>query len=312
MAFPDTEFSFIASGLDGAEDTPASPSPRLDLPVMCLSANKDPFDDNRPTGAPHHRKRREAFDQVFAQVQSILQRQHRTFLFMIVFVGFSARLVRFDRSSVFATKLFKLDDSDFLVDFLARYTQLSPEDRGYDTSAQYIDPVARDSGSLAEKMRRCLQDAKARKEEDHIIALWEASLDERWPWGKLRVPDELTNKDRWFLVGKPSFQGPGVLGLGTRCYIAVASELFDCGEREEALDTKFVYLKDCWRVLAGGAAPMDNLQEGIPLRKLNDAHIKDVPTLVTHGDIEGQSTKAPVARAGFLANNKHKCYFKTH
>ena len=257
---------------------------------MCLSASKDPFDDNRPTGAPHDRKRREAFDQVLAQVQSILQRQHRTFLFMVIFVGSSARLVRFDRSSVFATRLFKLDDNDFVIDFFARYIHLSPENRGYDSSAQYINPVARDSGSFAEKMRGCLQDAKARKEEDHIIALWEASLDERWPWWKLRVPDELTNQDRWYVVGKPSFKAHGVLGRCTRGYVAV--EVID-GE----LDEKFVYLKDTWRVVV--TDPLDESaylrKEGATLHDLNLAKAKNVPTLVCHGDLLAQHTRAPAS-----------------
>ena len=306
MAFPDTEFSFIASGLDGAEDsTPTSPWSRIDLPVMCLCTNKDPFDDNLPTGAPRDRKRREVFDQVLAQVQPILQRQHRTFLFMVVFVGSSARLVRFDRSLIFETTLFKLDDSDFLVDFLARHIQLSPEDRGYDTSAQYIEPVARDSGSLSEKMRRCLQDAKTRKEEDHIVTLWEASLDERWPWWKLRVPDELTNQDRWYVVGKPSFKAHGVLGRGTRGYVAV--ELID-GE----LDGKFVYLKDTWRTIV--TDPLDEAvylrKEGETLKRINEANVAHVPTLVAHGDIQGQETQVP--KDSQKVNDKRKHRVKKH
>ena len=272
---------------------------------MCLSANKDPFDDNSPTGAPGHRKRREAFDQVFAQVQPILQRQQRTFLFMVIFIGFSARLVRFDRSSIFATRLFKLDDSDFLIDFLVRYTQRSPEDRGHDTIAQYIDPAVRDSGSLAEKMRRCLQDAKTRKEEDHIIALWETSLDERWPWWKLCVPDELTNQDRWYVVGKPSFKAHGVLGRCTRGYVAV--EVID-GE----LDGKFVYLKDTWRAVA--TDPLDEAaylrKEGETLKRINEANVAHVPTLVAHGDIQGQETQVP--KDSQKVNDKRKHRVKKH
>ncbi|KAM5542950.1 hypothetical protein V8D89_003334 [Ganoderma adspersum] len=291
LAFPDTEFTFLPSGpADSAEDTPTPSWSRVDLPVMCQPANKDPFDDNRPTGAPRDRKRREAFDQVFAQVQPILHQQQRTFLFMIVFVGLSARLVHFHRSSIFVTKRFELDDSNFLIDFLARYTHRSPEDRGYDTSAQYIDPVARDSESLAEKMRRCLQDAKTRKEEDHIVALWEASLDERWPWWKLRVSDELTNQDRWYVVGKPSFKAHGVFGRGTRGYVAV--ELID-GE----LDGKFVYLKDTWRAVV--TDPLDEAaylrKEGATLHDLNLARAKNVPTLVCHGDLLAQHTRAPAS-----------------
>ncbi|PIL33432.1 hypothetical protein GSI_04054 [Ganoderma sinense ZZ0214-1] len=254
IAFPDTEFTFLPFAPNDVEDNSARTLPRfrVDLPLMCESANQDPFDDNLPTGAPRDRQRRAAFDQVFAQVEHILHHQYRTFLFMVIFVGLSARLVRFDRSSVFVTRLFDITGSDVLIDFLGRYTHLFPEDRGYDTTARYIDPAARDPCSLAEKMRRCLQDAKARKDEDYIIEMWDVSLDERWPWWKLR------------------------------------------------------YLKDTWRAVV--TDPLDEAsyirKEGATLHDLNVAKTNNVPTLVCHGDLLGQHTRAPATWAERLPGFK--------
>ncbi|PIL33442.1 hypothetical protein GSI_04064 [Ganoderma sinense ZZ0214-1] len=311
IAFPDTEFTFLPFAPNDVEDNSARTLPRfrVDLPLMCESANQDPFDDNLPTGAPRDRQRRAAFDQVFAQVEHILHHQYRTFLFMVIFVGLSARLVRFDRSSVFVTRRFDITGSDVLIDFLARYTHLFPEDRGHDTTARYIDPTARDSSFLADKMRRYLQDAKTRKEEDYVIEMWGASLDERWPWWKLRVSDELTKKDRWFVVGKPSFQAHGILSRGTRCYVAV--ELLTDADENETLAKHFVYLKDCWRVAVDTTDDdSEGIQkEGKTLRRLNEAKVAHVPTLVAHGDIQGLATQAPDV---LKVHEKHRRRMKSY
>ena len=298
----------------------------IDLPAEC-KLEDDPFEDGVDTGRPYSDKRRDASGQALSYIELTFHHQHRTFVFMLIFIGLNCRLLRVDRSGLFVTKRFDITKTTFLVEFLWRYTKLSPEGRGYDTTAEYIDPS---EDPLAGMMKKRLEDVEKALEaqtglgegdggmggegqgrvEEHVVKLWKDALDEKWPWWKLRISDEVTKKDRWFLVGKPSFQAPGVRGRGTRCYIAI--ELFERGEGGPELDTKFVHLKDCWRVFAGGASgpPIDIQKEGITLKKLNEAHIEHVPTLVVHGDIEDHLTQAPAAWA--QVNDKHKCRLKTH
>ncbi|KAI1785195.1 hypothetical protein LXA43DRAFT_149942 [Ganoderma leucocontextum] len=297
----------------------------LDLPAEC-KLEDDPFEDSVDTGRPHSDKRRDASGQALSYVELVYHHQHRAFVFMLIFVGVHCRLVRVDRSGLFVTKRFNITETEFLVEFLWRYTQLSPEDRGYDTTAEYINPLSQGRKSLAKMMKKRLLevetawkgkdgdeevlDEDGERVEKHVVKLWKDSLDDKWPWWKLCVPDEVTGQDRWFLTGKPSFQAPGVRGRGTRCYIAI--ELFIRDGDVLELDTKFVYLKDCWRVFVDGAPDQttDIRKEGDTLKKLNDAQIEHVPTLVAHGDIKGQRTSAP--QAWKKVNDKHKCRLKTH
>ncbi|PIL33441.1 hypothetical protein GSI_04063 [Ganoderma sinense ZZ0214-1] len=299
----------------------------IDLPAEC-KLEDDPFEDGVDTGRPSSDKRRDASGQAMSYIELTFHHQNRTFVFMLIFIGLNCRLLRVDRSGLFVTKRFNITNTDFLVEFLRRYVKLSPEARGIDTTAERIDPSGSVlAGMMKERLaevEKTLEEQKALESgegnapdevgnkdrvEEHIVELWRKALNEKWPWWKLRVPDEVTEKDRWFLVGKPSFQAPGIRGRGTRCYIAV--ELLE-REHQWELDTKFVYLKDCWRVLDGGAdgPAMDIRQEGITLQKLNDAQVEHVPTLVAHGDIKDQTTQAPAAWK--KVNDKHKCRLKTH
>ena len=216
-----------------------------------------------------------------------------------------------DRSGPFVTKRFNVTNTDYLVEFLWRYTQLSPEDRGYDTTAEYINPSPNVRDPLAKMMNKRLSEVKkAGNEEEHVVELWKDAFNKKWPWWKLCIPDEVTGKDRWFLVGRPSFQAPGVRGRGTRCYIAVEVLKRD---KKTVLDTKFVHLKDCWRVLADDASDpdLDIRKEGDTLKKLNVANVERVPTLFAHGDIKGQDTSAS-PKAWKTVNDKFRCRLKTH
>nr|VWO95307.1 Uncharacterized protein [Ganoderma boninense] len=300
----------------------------IDLLAQC-NLEVDPFEDGVGTGRSSRHKRRDASGQILSTVELTFDHQHRTFIFMLIFIGLDCRILRMDRLSLFVTKQFNITTTSFLVQFLRRYVKLSPEARGYDTTAQRIFPGSTLSGMMKERLsdvEKMLEEQKdlesgegdARllgigerdRVEEHVVELWRNALDEKWPWWKLCVPDQATEKDRWFLVGKPSSpKPPGVRGRGTRCYIAV--ELFE-SHGEQVLDTKFVHLKDCWRVLDRGAdgPAMDIRQEGLTLQKLNGAHVKHVPTLVAHGDINEQSTQTPAA--GKSVENQRKHHLKTY
>ena len=133
--------------------------------------------------------------------------------------------------------------------------------------------------------------------QEHARRLFKASLgslSERW---KLKVGDGPSA--RYFLTGDPHFIASGLAGRGTRGYVAL-----DCDD----LNGPFVFLKDCWRVVADRIKP-----EGETLEILNDPTTGDVdgiPTLVCHGDVEDQVTDSQN-----VWKEQHpgaKCPLKTH
>ena len=79
----------------------------------------------------------------------------------------------------------------------------------------------------------------------------------------------LTVGERDYLVGKHIVMGSGMVGRGTRGYVAL-----------EWHTQRFVFLKDCWRVCHEDFEP-----EGAILSKLNANGIPNVPTVVVYGDL---------------------------
>ena len=73
----------------------------------------------------------------------------------------------------------------------------------------------------------------------------------------------------YYLVGRPFFRTPSVVGRGTRVFVAL-----DCETRG------FVCLKDTWRANHAGIE-----LEGDIFLKLNEKGVSNIPTLVSHGDV---------------------------
>ncbi|RPD53794.1 hypothetical protein L227DRAFT_378842 [Lentinus tigrinus ALCF2SS1-6] len=80
---------------------------------------------------------------------------------------------------------------------------------------------------------------------------------------------ELTVDGRKYLVGQHIFLGFGLVGRGTRGYVALDWET-----------QRFVFLKDSWRPYYPGVE-----QEGEILSKLNEKKVRNVPTLIGYGDV---------------------------
>ncbi|KAI0688433.1 hypothetical protein C8T65DRAFT_746599 [Cerioporus squamosus] len=101
-----------------------------------------------------------------------------------------------------------------------------------------------------------------------------ASLQEDSPRYRVAVPTDREGRFKFFLIGTPIFEAPGMLGRGTRGYIAVDVET-----------KRFVWLKDTWR------SYYVNVQaEGTILETLHAAHVSRIPTLLCAGDL-GQETQ---------------------
>lgn len=318
---------------------------RVDLPIECKTheVEQDPFDDRCIDGEPDAKKRKEALGQILAYAELIFKHQQRQFLFMVLFLGTSARIVRIDRSGLFATDKFNYRTEGWkLTAFLHRYIRLSREHRGYDPTAKRLETTH----PLAKKMQQ-LSEATAQKDPDnHVQQLFAQSLDQRWPWWELQVtvhtkkavqpdgsseaegegedpaPSQPKPEIRKYVVGRPHFQAPGVVGRGTRGYVAVAVDrdgnLIDAdghrllGKRgkllSEDVSSCFVYLKDAWRVDHEGIE-----QEGRVLEMLEEKEVPFVPHLLCDGDIPGQVTLSQQVWCDMNRDiDPSECPLKTH
>lgn len=242
----------------------------LEIPMECKlhMREDDPFEDDSPDHEPTVDSRKDTFGQILSYAEFVFQYQHRTFFFMIIFLGEYARIIRFDRSSIFATTKFNYKTETWkLTEFLSRYAQLSSVERGHDCTATRIRPGT----SLYTKMEK----KGAVESDDNAQQLFSRSLDPKWPWWQLEIPAG-GGRSRRFLVGKPHFIAPGVAGRGTRGYVALPVD------GKGKVGEKFVYLKDAWRVDHPGIE-----QEGSILKELKKKKVRYVPTLVCHGDLPG-------------------------
>ncbi|EJF59438.1 hypothetical protein DICSQDRAFT_181948 [Dichomitus squalens LYAD-421 SS1] len=105
---------------------------------------------------------------------------------------------------------------------------------------------------------------------EYVRTLFHESVSKGWPRYKVTVDG------RVYLIGKPITDPSGLIGRGTRGYVAVEWET-----------QRFVFLKDAWR-----PHYVDLEYEGEMLEKLNKAKVSYVPTLVCHGRVGEQETEA--------------------
>ncbi|RPD52762.1 hypothetical protein L226DRAFT_368581 [Lentinus tigrinus ALCF2SS1-7] len=255
---------------------------RIEISIECKvdCTEQDPFDATAADDQATSEKRKRALGDILSIAELVFQYQQRACHFMILFLGDFARIVRFDRSIIFATTKFNYKtETKKLAEFLWRYSHSSPAQRGHDPTATRVE--------RGDKLWRTMMAKKGTKDgvnPDYVQKLFDDSLDEAWPWWQLEVqiappPGKRTprmSRTRKFLVGKPHFLASGVTGRGTRGYVALP--LDNSGRPRE----RFVYLKDAWRVDDKGVE-----KEGDILYKLNKAKAEFVPTLVCHGDLSG-------------------------
>nr|VWP01554.1 Uncharacterized protein [Ganoderma boninense] len=278
----------------------------IELLIECKldGVGQDPFDDSTEGGEVTAEKRREVLGQILSYVELAFKYQQREAVFMVLFLGKYARVVRFDRSGIIASEkiAYKDDkkDGSKLTEFIVRYARLGASKRGHDSTAVRISPT----DALGEKLKEHGAAAAEKDPEDHVQKLFNQSLDEKWPWWKLEVQDEESNKTKWFAVGKPHFYAGGVAGRGTRGYVAMPLD-----DEGEEIDSKaaFVYLKDAWRVDHEGME-----MEGTILKALNAAKVQYVPTLLYHGDL-GQNTESYDRWPDYHEDKtREKCPLKSH
>ncbi|KAM5542945.1 hypothetical protein V8D89_003329 [Ganoderma adspersum] len=244
----------VGEGPASPKETKSSLRPwsHLDLLIKCQldPVAEDPFDE----GSGEHEDVRMTRLAVFMAV------------FMVLFLGHYARVLRFDRSGVVAfEKIDYVERGNELTAFLVRYRCLGSVDRGHGPRASLITTT----DPLWHQLKKHGVDAAKKDLESHIPKAFNESLDRKWPWWKLSVVDEETGVERYF-----AYYTARVVGRGTSSYVAVP--LNDAREPEG----DFVYLKDTWRRDKEGLH-----KEGTVLKTLNADQVTYVPTLIYHGDL---------------------------
>ncbi len=253
----------------------------------------DPFDDTRADNhyEPEADSRRKVLGQVLNYAELVFERQHRTAQYMLLFLGEFARIIRIDRAGLYVTSKFNYrTDGTKLAAFLHHYTGLAAAERGHDITAVRLHPKSKEAEHMRERVKNIAPG-------DYVAEKFAKLLDPEWPWWKLEVTDELNRRNkRFFLVGKPHFQAPGVAGRATRGYIALDAD---------SPSGDFVYLKDAWRVVSKNID-----KEGAVLKALSTHRVQYVPTLICHGDIPGQKTESQAVWQ--KRHPKEKCHMKHH
>ena len=243
----------------------------------------DPFDHN-VVGGPQKARQR-LFDGLSSVSELVFATQQRVFFFMLLFIGRSFRLLRWDRAGVTTTpSIDYFEHPETLYDILWRLSHLDDGALGLDPSATRlcsadVDFLRMDIAALPDPTDVSHSERQLEEKDiphpfvfEYVRSTFRATLQSDWPRYKLQVPDGHHTRD--YLIGKPVFRASDMTGRGTRGYVAL-----DCKTG------RFVWLKDAWR-----ASYAISETEGDMLSRLNDAGVENVPTLVCHGDVSNQVT----------------------
>ncbi|KAI9056842.1 hypothetical protein FKP32DRAFT_1638736 [Trametes sanguinea] len=255
----------------------------------------DPYDDREPGKSidAHAVTRKQVRGQIIHYAEKVFEYQHRTSLFMLIIIGRRFRISRWDRSGTIVTRSVDyVEQPEILYEMLWYMSRLSDEALGLDPTAYRVMPGSEDHVRMLQAKRAPAGSPDVDYLEGtadtlpapgavfkYVREKFAQSLDERFPWYRLEVPDG--EGTRTFLVGKPTFCAPGMAGRGTKGYVAL-----EVGASESP--ARFVWLKDAWRTYYD-----DVEQEGLVLQQLNAAEVANVPTLLCHGDILNQHTVTP-------------------
>ncbi|KAI8974246.1 hypothetical protein BD414DRAFT_468440 [Trametes punicea] len=309
--YPEDENHLKVDGALYADgDVPTDERPHWEKQRMLVEfkgggSGQDPFHDL--TELSSKEERRKVFGQVSDYVAYAYSRQQRTALFFLLIIGTKARITRWDHSgTIFSDAFDYVQDAATMRDILWGFSLLSFERQGIDPTAMAVYPDTNEfdlMDELAQDQPTDLAHAEGTLVPDYdpdgppvvfgyVRRLFAESLSGDWPRYKLAVPT--ADGDKFYLVGKPTFLAPGVIGRCTRGYVAV-----DCVTRT------FVWLKDTWRPNCVGVTP-----EGDVLKTLWDARTRNIPAFDCHGDLDQdtltrqyfEATKrTPAARSIHLA-----------
>ncbi|KAI0691680.1 hypothetical protein C8Q76DRAFT_685792 [Earliella scabrosa] len=293
--------AFFQDGRVPTNGAPNWPDQDVSVEFKRESRSNDPFHDlkdGKVMDAPAL-TRISVRGQKISYAEHILAVQHRTGHFSLIVMGRFYRAIYWERSgSIVTPRVNYVAHPEGLCEILRRLGSVEPAVLGHDPYATRLEPTDEDYVKMTDFARPRDTDFDfvskpafvdpsgeddADPEHTYVRDAFRTSItaDPLWPRYRLSIPQPDGSMHKC-LVGKPTFVARGLVGRGTRGYVAL-----DCSTN------RFVFLKDAWR------ANYRLLErEGDILAKLNDTSdnqtpVLNVPTLVCHGDIGGQKTKTP-------------------
>ncbi|KAI0089876.1 hypothetical protein BDY19DRAFT_992828 [Irpex rosettiformis] len=164
----------------------------------------------------------------------IMALQHRIHLFSVSIIGHYARLVRWDRAGACVSERFDYHDgsNNWIGEFLFRYANATPEERGFDPNVQRA--TAKEVAALAKAV-----DAHLGKFDysPHQRPELKKTTDPSYPAYKIRVKDQSSDKVSEYIICRPFFEVSSLCSRATRGYLALPVRN----------RTKLVFFKDTWR-----------------------------------------------------------------
>ncbi len=221
----------------------------------------------RPADWELRQKLHDSLSRHISHAVEIFARQHRLFVFTISMFGSRARFLRWDRAGCVVSESFDIREQPHLLcEMLWRFATASNMERGHDPTVEWA--LAEEQVFMEAIKRHILSQVGPGEDADEMIKL-------HYHPGHVVAIHVLHHRftataenARRFLVSRPVVTPLVMVGRGTRGYWAV-----------DATTKAVVFLKDTWR-----HSPLPEV-EGETLRRLNDLGVRNIPSLVWHGDI---------------------------
>lgn len=197
-----------------------------------------------------------------------LARQHRMFAFSFLICGSRARFIRWDRGGAIVTRSFDyVKQPEILTEYLWRYGQMTPIQRGLDPTARSATTAEADR--LAAAVNVHISNTKLRqipKMADTLSTSYRA-----YCISVSGINNDGKSETREYIVQKPIVAPSSPVGRSTRVYYALDTQ---------SNPEKLVCLKDYWR-------PNDNSRpaESVIYARLNAANVRHLPDVLLSGDV---------------------------
>ncbi|KIM35916.1 hypothetical protein M413DRAFT_449536 [Hebeloma cylindrosporum] len=192
--------------------------------------------------------------QIAIYLTEVGARQHRTHTFLVFMTDTTVRFLRADRTGIIVTRSFHYrSNSQILAEFLWRFSQISPAQRG-------LDPTVRLATPAEEKVAREKLSEWAPEKFRPVVVIkvcdGKNGFREVIAWGSMSDAHSLT-------------------GRATRGW-----PVFDLKAKNVA------FLKDSWR------SDLEHLdKESSILKELTDAKVRNIPKYICGDDVPGQITR---------------------
>lgn len=177
-------------------------------PAETGAANAVPEDDAQDN--------EEKPDYLVKYVTKALGVQHRTFVYVVRIAGRAASLIRCDRAGTIASKGFDYVKTQHLAEFLWRYNNAAPSQRGHDET---VAPASLEETKL---FTTAASTYIAGLNNIDYQKTMKGTLDAGYPIRKVRVVDSKIGGASEYLVQRPFFEADCPTGRATRGYLAWA------------------------------------------------------------------------------------------